>query len=212
MRLLTPLGPAGAARRRVVVFASVEQGAAITCGQRKCHGLDGQETKNSACSDQLEQELTDWNMADEFSMSKTWDGKSIASEPPYGATVVVYRMTSAGPEFLILHRAHQGPAYDGDWAWTPPAGARQPSETVEACARRELLEEAGLCVHVRRADHGATDWAYYSAEVGSDAQVALHDEEHDRFEWVSLANALQRCRPERVAEGIEIVARTIVSI
>jgi len=40
----------------------------------------------------------------------------------------------------------------------------------------------------------------------------LHDEEHDRFEWVSLADALQRCRPERVAEGIEIVARTIVSI
>ena len=149
-------------------------------------------------------------MADEFSMSKTWDGKSIASEPPYGATVVVYRTIPSGPEFLVLHRAHHGPAYGGDWAWTPPAGARQPGETVEACAKRELLEETGLCAPVRRMDPGEADWAVYCAEVDAGTQVVLHDSEHDRFEWVSLVEALKRCRPQRVATGIELVARTIV--
>jgi hypothetical protein len=30
----------------------------------------------------------------------------------------------------------------------------------------------------------------------------IDDEEHDRYEWVSIENALSRCRPAAVAEGI----------
>ena len=82
-------------------------------------------------------------------METTWDGKPIASEPPYGAMVLVYRMNGEQPEFLILHRAQLGPDFEGDWAWTPPSGARQPGETIEECARRELWEEAGLRVDAR---------------------------------------------------------------
>ncbi len=68
----------------------------------------------------------------------TWDGKPISPEPPFGASVVVYRRGAAGVEFLILHRAHSGPEFDGDWAWTPPSGARLPHEPILACAEREL--------------------------------------------------------------------------
>jgi ADP-ribose pyrophosphatase len=32
----------------------------------------------------------------------------------------------------------------GGWLWEAPAGTRQPNEDPEACARREVVEEAGL--------------------------------------------------------------------
>jgi 8-oxo-dGTP pyrophosphatase MutT (NUDIX family) len=80
---------------------------------------------------------------------------------------------------------------------------------MEACARRELTEETGLDLHVQWINDGATDWVIYCAEADASTQIELPDEEHDQFEWVSLVEALQRCRPERVAEGIECVARAI---
>jgi len=49
-----------------------------------------------------------------------------------------------GWEYLPLHRAHRGAGYAGDWAWTPPSGARLPGEPVLAGALRELKEEAGI--------------------------------------------------------------------
>ncbi|MGH7468575.1 MAG: NUDIX domain-containing protein [Longimicrobiales bacterium] len=97
-------------------------------------------------------------------MPQTWDGKPIATEPPFGATVMVYRTTSSGREFLLLHRAHRGLEYEGDWAWTPPAGARYPNEPIEACALRELREEAGLQATLRRLDHPPRDWAIFHRE------------------------------------------------
>lgn len=137
-------------------------------------------------------------------MRETWDGKPIASQAPYGAAVVVYRRAPSGPEFLVLHRAHHGTEYEGDWAWTPPSGARLPGEAVEACARRELLEEAGLEAPLRRVERGKGEWAIFCGEVGVDAKVQLHDHEHDRFEWVSFDEAVRRCRPRKVARGIEL--------
>jgi len=95
--------------------------------------------------------------------------------------------------------------YEGDWAWTPPSGARLPGEAIEACAQRELLEEAGLSVLARALPDAAADWAVFEVEVGPDAQVVLGDVEHDRFEWVSLAEALRRCLPAKVAEAFQRV-------
>src|SRR5215469_18151217 len=76
----------------------------------------------------------------------TWDGLPVAPDEPYGAAVVVRR---PGPspdraEYLVLHRAHRGPGYEGDWAWTPPSGSRQPGESVLPGAIRELAEETGF--------------------------------------------------------------------
>lgn len=69
----------------------------------------------------------------------TWDGKPVAENPPHGVMVVCWRGSPAS-ELLILHRAHNGADYEGDWAWTPPSGARAPSEGIIECARRDVIE------------------------------------------------------------------------
>ncbi|MGH2371606.1 MAG: NUDIX domain-containing protein, partial [Chloroflexota bacterium] len=101
----------------------------------------------------------------------TWDGLPISDEVPHGATVVVFRRLTGGTEFLLLHRAHNGPAYEGDWAWTPPSGARFPGEPIAVCARRELREEAGLELDVVPADCGTPSWQVYVAEAPPEACV-----------------------------------------
>jgi 8-oxo-dGTP diphosphatase len=141
-------------------------------------------------------------------MPETWDGKRIADDAPFGATVIVYRVIPTGTEFLVLHRAHAGPNDQGDWAWTPPSGARRPGELIESCARRELLEETGLTARLQRLDNAQSDWAIFLAEPVHATAVRL-DNEHDRFEWVSLIEAVTRCRPERAAVGFELARRVI---
>lgn len=153
-------------------------------------------------------------MVETMDAEKTWDGKPIAPEPPYGAMVLVYRMNGKRPEFLILHRAQPGPDFEGDWAWTPPSGARQPGETIEECARRELWEEAGLRADAyplpaTSARGRVEDWAVFHAPVSLDVQVSLHDVEHDRYEWVSPEQVLAKCRPEVVRTGIERALRAL---
>ena len=130
----------------------------------------------------------------------TYDGEPIAEEPPFGATVVVWRRVGAAVELLVLHRAHEGPEYEGDWAWTPPAGARKPREDLHGCALRELKEETGLEIPIRRTPL-AGDWPAYEGEVAADAAIVL-DAEHDRFAWVDAGEALARCRPAIVGEQI----------
>lgn len=139
-------------------------------------------------------------------MLTTWDGLPISPEPPNGTTIVVYRRGHEGIEFLLLHRAHHGAEYEGDWAWTPPSGARLPNEPVDECARRELLEETGLTLDVQATAYGMESWAIYFAEASMDHQVVLLDGEHDRYEWVTLETALARCLPAVVAQGVEYVA------
>ncbi|MFO7265034.1 MAG: NUDIX domain-containing protein [Bacillota bacterium] len=73
-------------------------------------------------------------------METTYDGKPIAKERPYGAMIDVYRVDDGEAPFLVLYRAKHGPDYEGDWAWTPPCGARQAGETILKCAQRELWE------------------------------------------------------------------------
>jgi len=146
----------------------------------------------------------------------TWDGLPIAADEPYGAAVVVRRPTgpygAAEHEYLILHRAHHGPAYEGDWAWTPPSGSRQPGESVLAAALRELAEESGLVA--APADLAALDlsgrWVRYRLDVpaGSEARV---DPEHDRLEWLPAAEAIARCRPVAVADGIAMAQSVITA-
>jgi len=101
---------------------------------------------------------------------------------PEGAAVVVRRWNAdATPEVLLLHRNAEGPGYDGDWAWTSPAGCRQPGEAVYPAALRELAEEAGL----RGLDPWAIDlsgsWVRFAVDVEADTAVDLVDPEHDRY-------------------------------
>jgi NUDIX domain len=110
-----------------------------------------------------------------------------------------------GWEYLLLHRAYRGPVYAGDWAWTPPSGARLPGEPVLAGALRELKEEAGLsCAEPVPVDLSGP-WAIFLAEVPARTQVRL-DAEHDGFGWVPEAEALTRCRPASVAASVAAAA------
>jgi 8-oxo-dGTP pyrophosphatase MutT (NUDIX family) len=130
-----------------------------------------------------------------------WDGTPKARESPFGAMVVVLRRAQDRIEILLLHRRAAGPpGFDGDWAWTPPSGARRPDEAIDACARRELEEETGLrlpCAPVER----DRDWARYVTEASPEDAVVL-DEEHDEHRWVFPDVALTLCRPDAVADGL----------
>ncbi len=138
--------------------------------------------------------------------AQTWDGLPVAADEPHGAAIVVRRPDGhGGREYLLLHRAHRGPDYDGDWAWTPPSGARLPGEPVLAGALRELAEETGITSAEPVPVNLSGPWAVFLAEVPRAAAVRL-DVEHDRFAWTSPGRALARCRPSSVAANIAATA------
>lgn len=122
-----------------------------------------------------------------------------AGDDPHGATVVVFRR-APDLQVLLLHRAAVEPDFDGDWAWTPPAGARFPAEPIDECAARELHEESGLDVEPIPVDLTGR-WAVYAAEVAPASPIDL-DEEHDRYEWVPAAQAAHRYLPPVVSNAV----------
>lgn len=134
----------------------------------------------------------------------TWDGLPVARERPFAVAIVVWRPGRGETEFLLLHRLPPGGAdYEGEWAWTPPAGARQPGEAPDAAAARELAEETGLALPLTPVPDASPsdDVALYVAEASLDAEILL-DDEHDRFLWLRLAEALPKCLPPTVATGL----------
>lgn len=133
---------------------------------------------------------------------RTWDGQPVTPERPHGASIVVWRRGVSGREFLVLHRRHAGGAeFEGDWAWTPPAGARLPGEALDDAARRELLEEVGLHLAFEASDLGSADWAVFVAEAPANARVVL-DDEHDRFLWLPATEAAAKCLPPPVGRTL----------
>lgn len=136
----------------------------------------------------------------------TWDGEPVSRDRPRGATVVVASRAPDGWKYLILHRAHRGPTWDGDWAWTPPTGSRKPGEDITACAARELYEETGLCASPRAVATVDIDWAVFVLEVRWSTPVVVDGTEHDRCEWVAFAEACRRCRPDVVADTLRTAA------
>jgi len=131
----------------------------------------------------------------------TWDGEPVSRERPHGATIVVASPSPQGWRYVLLHRAHRGPDWEGDWAWTPPAGSRKPGEDVTACAVRELQEETGLHGDPQPVLTGDVGWAVFALEVPWGTTIAVDGTEHDRFEWVTFAEARQRCRPAALQES-----------
>jgi 8-oxo-dGTP pyrophosphatase MutT (NUDIX family) len=140
--------------------------------------------------------VTDFGGSDQFT---TWDGEPVSRDRPHGATIVVASRGPEGWRYVLLHRAHHGPAWDGDWAWTPPAGSRKPGEDITACAVRELHEETGLRASPQPVITGDVGWAVFALEVPWGTVAAVDGTEHDRLEWVTYAEACRRCRPAALA-------------
>jgi aminoglycoside 6'-N-acetyltransferase len=131
----------------------------------------------------------------------TWDGLQIAAEDPRGSSVTVRRIGDSGEvDLLVLHRAANGPDYEGEWAWTSPAGARQPGEAIFAAALRELGEETGIVSDDVWAVDLSARWTLFACDVPGDLEVDLVDVEHDRFAWLTADVASSRIRPTWVAD------------
>jgi len=126
----------------------------------------------------------------------TWDGEPVSRERPHGATVVVASRAPDGWRYLFLRRVHHGgPAREGAWARTPPSGSRKPGEDLSACVACELQEEIGWRASPQPVLTEAVGWAVFALEVPWGTEVVVDREEHDRFEWVSFAEARRRCQP-----------------
>lgn len=138
-------------------------------------------------------------------------GERITPTPPYGATVIVYRRVGVRSEYLLLHRTHNGPSFDGEWAWTPPSGSRLPDEDFDGCAARELFEETGLRLMLQSTNTEGGSWLVYSAEAPETAAIRLSPE-HDRFVWLPLDHAVELVTPAAPRTQLERVARLIESL
>lgn len=139
---------------------------------------------------------------------RTWDGLPVAQDRPHGAQIVVRRsalQAPGEPEYLLLHRAARGPDYEGDWAWTPPSGARLPGEPVLTAAQRELAEETGISGAELVPVDLSGGWATFALGAVPDTQVRL-DAEHDRFAWLPADQAARLCTVEDVAAAFRRAA------
>jgi 8-oxo-dGTP pyrophosphatase MutT (NUDIX family) len=121
------------------------------------------------------------------------------SVPPNGAVIVVYRIRDGILEFLLLHRSYFGSEFLGDWAWGPPSGTRHDTESIDACAERELLEETGFQLSVQRTLAGSDMWWVYVAEASPDRDPVMSDE-HDRYVWLQSDTAEQLISPTIVRD------------
>lgn len=71
-----------------------------------------------------------------------------------------------------------------------------------ACAVRELHEETGLLASPRPVLTGDTDWAVFALEVPWGTAIAVDGTEHDRFEWVTYADARRRCHSRQTCAQV----------
>jgi 8-oxo-dGTP diphosphatase len=106
---------------------------------------------------------------------------------------VVIRDGPNGPEVALVHR----PRYDD---WSLPKGKRDPAETDEQCAVREVEEEAGLScalgpellptAYVDRRGRPKVVRYWLMRVIGSRPFEA--NDEVDRLAWLTIDEALQR--------------------
>ncbi|TDC54365.1 NUDIX domain-containing protein [Jiangella ureilytica] len=122
---------------------------------------------------------------------------------PFVATIVVTSRGPKGPHVLLLHPADIE-ALDGEWAWVPPGGVRDPCEKIADCAARELREETGIVAEPEpvRVDE-AEEVGVYRLEVPWGTAVEL-SAEHTASEWVPLDRIAQRCQPAELLDTVRV--------
>ena len=121
------------------------------------------------------------------------------AQAPYGISAggVVYRKIGDTIEYLILGRKTES-----ETSYHLPKGTLHLDETLEACALREIREEAGVNTELKTyigGKHAIFDFkgkandkvfVYYVAEYLSDAEEM--DDEHDFRVWCSYEDAIAK--------------------
>lgn len=108
---------------------------------------------------------------------------------------IVYRTGEAGPEIVLVGRAHER-------LWGLPKGTPQQGETMEQTALREVTEETGLEVQIERKVGEIEYWfsrveqgvrfhkrVHHYLMVPTGGSTDNHDQEYDLVRWVPLAEA-----------------------
>ena len=103
---------------------------------------------------------------------------------------VVLRGTYPARELLVIHR----PRYDD---WSLPKGKVEPDEYLPVTAVREVLEETGFRIRLRRQlttvrypiSAGTKMVTWWAGELADDRQ-GNHDAEADRVEWWPIEQAV----------------------
>jgi lipoyl(octanoyl) transferase len=122
--------------------------------------------------------------------------------PSRSVSALTWRRSPQGPQLLVMlrHPRH------GLW-WSSVTGMLEGSETPEAAAHREVLEETGLKGRLRSLDFTHSFWmdpailglppgeprfnteTCFHMEVDPEAQVVLSQEEHSEYRWCRLQEA-----------------------
>jgi 8-oxo-dGTP diphosphatase len=119
--------------------------------------------------------------------------------------IVTRQRPDGGHELLLVHR----PKYDD---WSLPKGKAEPGESDEACALREVEEEAGLVCELHEQvavteyddSRGRPKRVRYFAMTPRPGSVAKPRNEVDEVRWLTLTDAIALLT---YARDRELVAR-----
>lgn len=142
-----------------------------------------------------------------------------ATRPVFAAGVVVWTEAAADdgkPRILLVHRERHGD-------WSLPKGKLDPGETLPETAARELREETGIDIPLgaplARIDYALPSgrpkevhyWMGELTPAGFSAFRFTPNEEVDRVEWVTTAEARERLTYERDRELMDLVEARFAS-
>lgn len=117
------------------------------------------------------------------------------------AGTLLYRRGPDGVEVLLVHASGN---YNRGKPWSIPKGIPDPGESLEAAARRETLEEAGVAVQGTLESLGEIVYSKSGKRIHCFASQASADDaprcaswEVDRAEFVPLARAEELIHPDQ---------------
>ncbi len=130
--------------------------------------------------------------------------------------LLVVRFGATGLETLLMRRA---PGMRCTGAWEMVHGKIEWGERPDAAALRELREETGFaCERLYNITLGGfylhkqgvlSLTVVFCAIVDAAAAAPTLGEEHDEFEWLPLADAMERCAWPREREAMQHVAHLL---